>query len=243
MGSVGRAGFPPLPSRRLVRTDWWHLSDGEIHYVWWFVQGSIMEPDVRRRLRRAWGMCQRHAWGAIAAEAAFRQNSFHGPAILYHDLMERAHRALATAGPWVAPRASRRLGPSGPCLMCAMGFSAGSAGIVKPELVERGRDLTMIREFAADTRRYWEPTVCGACVGDGAPARCRPHLIEAARYGRGNDLAVDRALVADVLARLSTYAQSFRWECRGTDTDRDRAALLSAVGWCSGWKAGLAFIA
>jgi len=29
---------------------------------------------------------------------------------------------------------------------------------------------------------------------------------------------------------------SFRWENRGTETVEDMAALISAVGWCSGWK-------
>jgi hypothetical protein len=23
------------------------LSDGEVRYVWWFIQGSIKEPDIR----------------------------------------------------------------------------------------------------------------------------------------------------------------------------------------------------
>lgn len=87
----------------------WQLSDGELHYVWWFIQGSIMEADVRWRLRRAWGMCQRHAWGALAAEAAFRDNYFHGPAILYEDILERALRAFELAGPWPAARIGRRL--------------------------------------------------------------------------------------------------------------------------------------
>ena len=49
------------------------LSDGEIHYLYWFIQGSIMVPNIRRRLRRAWGFCERHAWGYILVEAAFWQ--------------------------------------------------------------------------------------------------------------------------------------------------------------------------
>lgn len=32
-----------------------HPSPGEIHYIWWYIQGSIMNPEVRRTLRRARG--------------------------------------------------------------------------------------------------------------------------------------------------------------------------------------------
>jgi hypothetical protein len=25
----------------------WRLSDGEVHFLWWFIQGSIMIPETR----------------------------------------------------------------------------------------------------------------------------------------------------------------------------------------------------
>jgi hypothetical protein len=124
-------------------------------------------------------------------------------------------------------------------MMCEMGFDRRSRGSVNQERVDKGRDLTMIREFAATTREYWVGTVCGKCSGDGSRPRCRPHLLEDARSA-AVDLAADRGTLAVILERLAVYARSFRWECRDTATDRDRAALLSAVGWCSGWEAGLA---
>jgi len=62
------------------------------------------------------------------------------------------------------------------------------------------------------------------------------------RSGAVGDLAVHRSELADILEHLTVYARSFRWECHDTETDRDRAALLSAVGWCSGWEAGLALV-
>jgi hypothetical protein len=37
----------PGSGRVLTTADWWQLSEGELHYVWWFIQGSIMEADVR----------------------------------------------------------------------------------------------------------------------------------------------------------------------------------------------------
>jgi ubiquitin-like protein Pup len=231
-GGQSRAG------RRSVEE--WQLSAGEIHYVWWFIQGSIMEADIRWRLRRAWGMCPRHAWGALAAEAAFRHNYFHGPAILYQDLLERAVSAFRSTGPWAVLRLARRLRPTGPCMMCEMGFNQRSRGIAKPELVEEARDLTFMREFAERTRAYWRSTVCGKCREDASSARCRPHLAEEAASGAPVDVDARRNELAEILARLTVYSQSFRWESHNTDTERDRAALLSAIGWCTGWEGGLA---
>jgi hypothetical protein len=237
-------GVTSVPSggRLISRTDRPHLSDGEMHYIWWFIQGSIMEPDVRWRLRRSWGLCERHAWGAIAAEAAFRHCYFHGPAILYQDLMERAQRGLQPGRVAAPGRIARRLRPTGPCLMCEMDLATVSAGAMRAEVIEQGRSRAMIRDFAGLTRAYWEPTVCGTCVGDGSIARCRPHLVETIHDGRPVDWATQRALVADILGGLTVYARSFSWESRNTDSVRDRAALLSAVGWCSGWRVGLALI-
>jgi Kef-type K+ transport system membrane component KefB len=147
----------------LTSADWWQLSDGDIHYVWWLVQGSVMEPDVRWRLRRAWGMCERHTWGALATEAAFRHSYFHGPAILYQDLMERALRALSSSQRWPTRLVAGRLRETGPCLMCEMGLTATSRGTARPELVEQGRDPAIFRRFAVETRSYWTGTVCGVC--------------------------------------------------------------------------------
>ena len=52
-----------------------------------------------------------------------------------------------------------------------------------------------------------------------------------------------RQLVTDIAHRLSIYAQSFQVEFRHTRTDEDLAALISAVGWCSGWSVFLSLMA
>lgn len=234
MAGVG-VGAAPAVDRR-------PLSDGELHYVWWYIQGSVMEPGVRWRLRRAWGMCQRHAWGALAAEAAFRHNYLHGPALLYQDLLDRGVRAFDLKGPWPEQRIARRLRTRAPCLMCDMGLGHSSRSGRDPARFAHGRDLAMVREFAEATREHWRDTVCGTCAGGGATSRCRPHLLEELRDGRARHLALQQALLAEILHRLAAYSRSFRWECRNTETDRDRGALLSAVGWCSGWGSGLALL-
>lgn len=217
----------------------WPLSDGEIHFLWWFIQGSIMEPDIRQRLRRAWGFCERHGWGALAVETAFRHGYLHGPALLYQDLMERALGALERAGPWLAPRLVRKLRPTSPCLMCEMDLRRRGGGAAREELFEQGRDAQPLRAFADMTQPYWRSTVCGRCLGDGSTPRCRPHLREDARGRRVADLAAQRELAGYITTHVTAYARSFRWERRDTETNEDRAALIGAVGWCSGWQAWL----
>src|SRR6266496_3870675 len=49
--------------RRQLAPDRLRLSDGELNFLWWFIQGSIMNPETRFRLHRRWGMCQRHSLG------------------------------------------------------------------------------------------------------------------------------------------------------------------------------------
>jgi hypothetical protein len=213
------------------------LSEGEIYYLWWFIQGSIMVPDIRWRLRRAWGLCGRHAWGALATEAAFRHGYLFGPAVLYLDIMERALRGFQVRGALQARRLARRLRATGPCLMCEMGFNAASRGSARPELIEEGRDPSYLLSIAAETRAYWRKAVCGRCVTNGASTRCRPHLVEEAALGTMRNLAGHRAVVKDIFEHLRVYKQSFVWGYHGTDTAEDRASLISAVGWCSGWHA------
>lgn len=212
------------------------LSPGEVHYLWWFIQGSVMDPGTRRRLVLAWGMCARHGFGAIAAEAAFRHGYLHGPAILYEDLMERAARALAAAGPLAGARVARRLRARVGCLMCESGYGPQSEGFISAERLAAGRDLSQIREFLESSERYWRRAVCGRCSASAVEARCRVHLLEDLRRDPDLSLATHRALVENILGHVQRYSRSFGWDAQGTDTEEDRAALVSAVGWCGGWR-------
>ena len=86
------------------------LSDGEIHYLYWFIQGSIMVPDIRHELRRAWGFCERDTWSYILVEAAFYRGYMHGAALLYEDLLTPAVsnlRVLGSAKEWTPCEKSR----------------------------------------------------------------------------------------------------------------------------------------
>jgi hypothetical protein len=212
------------------------LSPGEIHFLWWFIQGSIMSPSTRWRLRKAWGMCERHAWGWMVVEAAFRSGYMHGPAVLYEDVMGLALAAFEMRGPMKHGRLRRRLRLQGPCLMCEDEYGPNSKGFVKPHIVEQGRDLQELQSLARRTSGYWEKAVCGKCSGEDNPVRCRKHFIEDGSLGLVPDFSAAEALVSYVVRHLEIYARSFQFEFKGTQTLEDEAALISAVGWCSGWK-------
>jgi hypothetical protein len=232
--SAVSAVLPPRASRaRLSRHP---LGDAEIHFLWWFVQGSIMNPETRDQLRRAWGMCARHSCGYVAVDAALRHGWLHGPALLYEDLMERAVSAVSVSGPLRQLRVARRLSSSATCLMCDAKLEGLPAPASSLDLVDAARDLGQLMSMAAATRRYWEALVCGACAGTASPVRCRRHLVADLDYGRIDDLVPHRMLLVDLAHHLVRYARSFRVEQRGTESEEDRAALIAAVGWCSGWQ-------
>jgi hypothetical protein len=232
----------PLDRRSNPPSEEWQLSDGEVHFMWCFIQGSIMIPETRWALRRAWGLCARHAWGAILGEAAYRHGYLHGPVQLYEDLMERAVAAFQLRGPWDARRVARRLRDRGPCLWCSIGYTRDSRGTAREDLIRTGRDPRALREFAGHTRPYWRPTVCGRCVARSSSSRCRRHFREDVSAGIITDVGPHRALIENVLAHLAVYSRSFVWEHHGIESDEDRAALFSAVGWCSGWRGLLAVL-
>ena len=212
------------------------LSGGEIHYLWWFIQGSIMAPSVRHRLRKAWGFCERHAWAAILVEASFRQGYMHGPAILYEDLLQPALPALGLKGPLKNWRLIVNLNEKGPCMMCDMNLGPETKGAANEALIVRGRNATELRRFAESTRAYWERTICGRCLGNGSWPRCRRHLIQDALEGSVENLSRHRALISDLTKHITLYSRSFRWGFQGTEKEENKAALISAVGWCSGWQ-------
>ena len=214
------------------------IGDGEIHFLYWFIQGSIMNPSTRWKLRHFWGMCDRHSFAFIAVEAAFRNCFLHGQAVLYEDLMERAIAVFKAPAPFYAYKIAGRLKESKSCLMCDSGYGPDSKALYHPEYIEKGRDLRPIRAFAGATASLWSPRVCGRCAGNDTPLLCRIHLREALLQGNC-DLQEQRTYVQDIFKRISRYAQSFVWGYQGTDTPEERAALIEAIGWLNGWRVWL----
>lgn len=216
----------------------WPLTPGEVHYFFHFMQGSIMVPAVRRALRRAWGLCERHAWGALAVELCYRRSFLHGQAILYSDLVARAHTALHPRGPLQERRIRYRLAPRGPCFVCEFALERTRGDLAPEAIVARGRDVRGLRRFATRTAPHWQHAVCGVCAGDDdAPNRCRRHLLAELRAGRPAAMIdPQRAMLQALCVALDAYRRSFAWDTHLTAGPRERAALVTAIGWLSGWR-------
>jgi len=127
--------------------------------------------------------------------------------------------------------------------MCEGGYGHHSQGVARPEIVQRGRDVSELRALALHTAPHWPKAVCGRCAGDDSAERCRRHLIEEVSRGIIRDLSPHIELVDNIARHLKAYSHSFRQEFQGTETAEDQAALISAVGWCSGWKTFLSIMA
>ncbi|OPL11636.1 MAG: hypothetical protein AVO39_04785 [delta proteobacterium MLS_D] len=210
----------------------------EINYIWYYMQtASIMAPDVRRRLRAAWGFCERHAWMLLMVESSMRHSFLMGPAVLYGDLLGRASSVLRIRGPMRDARIARGLRDRRACLMCSMDLNPVRGKYAGEETIRRSRDPGEFIRLVEATRKYWEDGVCGICRGDGTPGRCRRHLIEDLKRGMTPEgLDRHRDELENVRRRLDAYGRSCRWEHRGTADLEDKAGLIRAVGWCSGWQ-------
>jgi hypothetical protein len=212
-----------------------YLSNGEVHYLWYFMQGSIMDPDVRRQLRNSWGFCQRHMAGWLIIESAFHNNYLHGPSILLDDLIGRAQKHLYRYQ--VPMVAAVRLRNKKPCLMCSLGYNKKSTGYANANIMRRGLDMSYLRQYAHETGIYWRKFVCPQCVGDpeNEGILCRTHLIHELSQNKNSSINSQSASIDYLHEQLTFFSRSFRWEYRGTETSECKASLISVAGWLSGW--------
>jgi hypothetical protein len=240
----------PSPSRQrdppeTSRTGTLAVTDGEIHFLWWFIQGSIMTPETRAALLRGFGFCERHAWVHLSVEMSFRKQHFLGPVILYRELIEKSVQATKGRRQLAFQSPLRQLKAAGPCFLCTLDIKPAATGATPPARLARGRDSNGLRLFATNLTTLWRPTVCAICSGNtcetrGSP-RCRPHLLADLTEREPIDLSWHQDTLNELSVRLARYERSF---VAGADkpSEQERAALISAVGWCSGWRPLLALL-
>lgn len=221
--------------------EWLTPSSGELKFLWWFIQGSIMDADVRQNMLRAWGLCERHTLIWLRVEAALRHGYLHGPAVYYSDLMAHAEQAFTALGAFSAHWIAHRLQANKPCHLCAMGLGTAPQMGEEDEKLGQGLDAMPLMTFMAETEPSWRPHVCGRCARSPSLQRCREHLCEDIEQGHPLELARHREDIQTMARHISHYDASFQWELRGTDTLDDRAALIRAAGWSAGWRYMLAF--
>lgn len=238
MGIV-RHNPEPTESVKLETSQALAMTDGEINFLWSFIQGSIMIPDTWGKLLRGYGFCERHAWVHLSVEMSFRHQYLLGPAILYRALLEQSRNALR--GPYRIRLSTmaRRLRAKGPCFLCAMNIEGGSAGVSSQARLDRARDIGELRDFAIGLRSLWRHAVCPDCAEDehqraDAPT-CRRHLLARIRTQRSIELSVQERLLESLCECSVRFENSFTANSASA-SDQDRAALITAVGWCSGWR-------
>jgi hypothetical protein len=213
------------------------ITDGEVNFLWSFIQGSIMDPGTWNRLLNSYGFCERHAWIHISVEMAFREGYLLGPTILYQGLLEKALHAFGP--PRVIYWTMRQLRTTDACMLCALNIARTSAGAASPARLDRGRDITALRSFVADLRNQWRDHVCGECAGPkthpDANRRCRRHLLSKGHADKALGVARVSEQLQELYEGVTRYQNSFVAD--GAEaTDQDRAALIGAIGWCSGWR-------
>jgi hypothetical protein len=218
------------------------ITDNEVHFLWWFIQGSIMTPETRNALLHGFGLCERHAWVHLSVEMSFRKRHFLGPVILYRALVERSLRAFQARERIGLRFPLSRLQAAGPCLLCALSINHAGVGATPPTRLARGRNSSGLRSFAAGLESLWRPKVCAICANEpDRSSRCRPHLLADLKSRKPVDFSWHQDSLEQLSMRLARYEGSFT---AGTEepSDQDRAALISAVGWCSGWHPLLALV-
>jgi hypothetical protein len=229
----------PTPSQSLA------ITDGESAFLWSFIQGSIMIPETWNGLLKAYGFCERHSWIHLSVEMSFRDQYLLGPTILYEALVEKALRAISGSPRLGTFSVASRLRGAGACLLCNLNVTHASPGASPRPRLERGRDSRQLRTFASDLRPLWNSTVCAACKNEQSHGRgqiaCRRHLVTETRMRKSVDLSSHRDVLHGIYDQVARYQKSFL--AGGPDvSDRDRAALLTAVGWCGGWRPVLALL-
>jgi hypothetical protein len=217
------------------------ITDGEVNFLWSFIQGSLANRETWDSLLNSYGFCERHAWIHLSIEAAFREQYLLGPTILYAALIEKALRVIGAA-----PRISRyllehRLRAGDACLLCALNITDASGGASSQGRLHQGYDARPLQAMAISLREHWESYVCDACrtveraKSNKGERRCRRHLLADLRARRPVERLRSLDMLHDLHPRLVRYQESFLAGKPRTN-DRECASLIAAVGWCSGWQ-------
>jgi hypothetical protein len=219
------------------------ITDGEINFLWSFIQGSIMISETWNALLRGYGFCERHAWIHINVEMSFRHEYLLGPTILYAGLIGKSLHAISAPHTIRLRSAIRQLQAAGPCFLCALNAKTASGGACSQARLDRGRDNSRLRNFARKLEPMWRSSLCPDCSGQesdgGAPDRCRHHLLAAMKARTPVDIVAQKNMLQDLSERVARYQRSFSAGAPEAG-DEDRAALIAAIGWCSGWRPLLA---
>ena len=211
------------------------ITDGEVNFIQGFLHDGSIGAECGLQLMHHWGYCERHAWVSLAVEMSALHGFCSRSATLYADILRQGIDALEPARRRSRHAVAKALKESGDCMICKANPSR--RGLLSVSELITAKDIVPLRRFAGESVRFWGSDCCPRCInGLASGSLCRRHLVEAINAGILLDLEQERERLLGVLARLENYAWSFSWGFQGIDGPEDRAALISTIGWCSGWS-------
>jgi hypothetical protein len=209
-----------------------------VNFVEGFMHDGSLGGECGLQLMGYWGYCERHAWVSLAVEMSALHGFCSRSASLYVDILRQAVTTLAGNNP---RSLARQLKERGACMIC--NANPKWRGLHSDAKLAEAKDPAPLCSFAENSASFWSSDCCPRCIsGMTGGHLCRRHTVEALGEGASLDLNKEREYLSNTLARLENYAWSFSWGFRGIDGPEDRAALISAIGWCSGWSSLAALI-
>jgi putative (di)nucleoside polyphosphate hydrolase len=208
------------------------ITDGEVNFIEGFTHDGSIGAECGLQLMGYWGYCERHAWVSLAVEMSMLHGFCSRSASLYVDILKQASTTLAGNNQRAV---AKQLKENGSCMIC--NANPRWRGLLSHAELAKAKDPSPLQSFAEMSATFWQADCCPRCIAGVAGGHlCRRHTIEALNEGILLDRKHEREYLLNVLARLENYAWSFSWGFRGIDGPGDRAALISAIGWCSGWS-------
>jgi putative (di)nucleoside polyphosphate hydrolase len=232
----------PLGYAELVQVDGGPLAitDGEVNFIEGFTHDGSIGAECGLQLMEYWGYCERHAWVSLAVEMSMLHGFCSRSASLYVDILQKAIAVLAAQDRSRQRAVAKQLKECGTCMICNV--NPTRRGLLPAAALAKAKDPTRLRSFAETSTKYWHSDCCPRCIKRAGGHLCRRHVIEAIGEERAVDPKAEREYLMNLLDRLEIYAWSFSWGFRGIDGPEDRAALISAIGWCSGWSSLAAIV-
>jgi putative (di)nucleoside polyphosphate hydrolase len=217
------------------------IADGEVNFIDGFMHDGSIGAECGLQLMGYWGYCERHAWVSLAVEMSILHGFCSRSASLYVDILQQAVAALAAESRSNRRVVAKQLRESGSCMIC--NANPRWRGLLSHAELAKAKDPSPLQSFAESSAPFWNSDCCSQCTGGVTGGHlCRRHIIEALNEGVSLDLNHEREYLLNVLGRLENYAWSFSWGFRGIDGPEDRAGLISAIGWCSGWSSLTAIV-
>jgi hypothetical protein len=210
------------------------LTTAETNFILYFIRDGSIGREEWQQLMGGWGYCDRHAWAVLSIELSYLPGFCIRSAYLYTHILAQGVHALGRAISKRPSFARKILSERNPCFICKV--SPRKRGFVADNLIAEGKDGRWLRTFCNNLVPHWQNHVCPRCIGAWTSGTlCRRHTIEALEGGNIIDFKSEHDRLKDLQHHVLTYEKSFGWYHRGTDRPEDRAALVSAIGWSSGW--------